>query len=228
MLRVAFATLVLSASAAVAGTPFGGDDYGFFPPSRTVAKCEQTVGAGLAKAVLHLTQCRDRAQANPGFDYGYCLARTYTKLQIIDTTNCGLCTKDLFLGSRLETEVARIVDGWRLVSCTPDDWTSPPTPAQLLCAKNVGDAVATLFGAITKCHAKRARRQLADDGAEDACESHARARFMPTSTDGCPPCLDLAAVAGFVEAYAGGDNGFVYCASPSGAFLNGTPDRADR
>ncbi len=48
MHRPSRALLFLPVVAAVAGGPFAGDDSGFVPPSRSVAKCEEQVARSLA------------------------------------------------------------------------------------------------------------------------------------------------------------------------------------
>jgi len=47
--------------AAVAGGPFGGDDSGYVPPNRSVAKCEQQVARALASFDRCVLTCNVRA-----------------------------------------------------------------------------------------------------------------------------------------------------------------------
>src|SRR5437016_2236554 len=51
---------VLGAGWAIAGTPFGGDDTGFIPPSKDVAKCENSVGKELGKAANCVLGCHKK------------------------------------------------------------------------------------------------------------------------------------------------------------------------
>jgi len=43
--------------------------------------------------------------------------------------------------------------------------------------------------------------------------------FGKTKTPGCDPCTDLAALGAFAEELVDSENSGIYCASPSGAFL---------
>ena len=70
-----------------------------------------------------------------------------------------------------------------------------------------------------KCHISRVSGKLADDTAEEACETTAKMAFTTkTKTAGCDPCVNLTALSGLAE--VGADGGSGYCASPSGAFLD--------
>jgi hypothetical protein len=61
--------------------------------------------------------------------------------------------------------------------------------------------------------------KLADDTAEEGCETTAKTAFTTkTKTAGCDPCVSLTALAGLAE--IGADASGAYCASPSGAFLD--------
>src|SRR2546426_7383126 len=53
--------LFLPLVAAVAGGPFGGDDSGYVPPNRSVAKCEQQVARSLASFDRCALTCNVRA-----------------------------------------------------------------------------------------------------------------------------------------------------------------------
>src|SRR5437899_2708215 len=53
--------LFLPLVAAVAGGPFGGDDSGYVPPNRSVAKCEQQVARSLARFDRCALTCNVRA-----------------------------------------------------------------------------------------------------------------------------------------------------------------------
>src|SRR5438046_2013958 len=45
---------------AFAGTPFGGDDSGFIPPTKDIAKCEDSVGKSLGKAAACILGCHKK------------------------------------------------------------------------------------------------------------------------------------------------------------------------
>src|ERR1041384_4937941 len=56
---------VLGVGSAIAGTPFGGDDSGFIPPNKDVAKCEERVAKELGKAANCVLGChRKRAKGS--------------------------------------------------------------------------------------------------------------------------------------------------------------------
>ncbi len=86
------------------------------------------------------------------------------------------------------------------------------------CENGVGKAVAKLAAAILKCHAHRVSGKLADDSAEDTCETAAKTKFMVTKTTGCAACTDLAALATAVETLVDGNNDKVYCTASGTAF----------
>ena len=89
-------------------------------------------------------------------------------------------------------------------------------------AKSLGKAAACILG----CHKKRAKGSLADDTAEDNCESgpdpkSCKSKYVKAAAAApCPPQCDPGFFA-FIETNVDLVNGSVYCAgSPSGAFLD--------
>ena len=56
------------------------------------------------------------------------------------------------------------------------------------CETGVAKAAGKLVGAVVKCHASRASGKLADDTAEDTCETAAVTKFAATKTAGCAAC----------------------------------------
>ena len=57
-----------------------------------------------------------------------------------------------------------------------------------------------LVGTIFKCHISRVSGKLADDAAEEACETTAKMAFTTkTKTAGCDPCVNLTALSGLAE-----------------------------
>jgi hypothetical protein len=89
----------------------------------------------------------------------------------------------------------------------PDSPKGPITK----CENAVGKTVGKLVGALVKCHNGRIAGKLVDEAAEDTCESTAIAKFNTTKTTGCPPCIDLAGLATFVEQTVDGSNSLVAC-----------------
>jgi hypothetical protein len=104
-----------------------------------------------------------------------------------------------------------------------------PTAA---CEAAVAKAVSKAVGCVIKCHASRASGKLADDTAEDACEKNnlgksclekftaAVTKAQTKDTSGLCNCISGAGLAGTIETQLDVNSGLVYCASPSGAFLN--------
>jgi hypothetical protein len=107
----------------------------------------------------------------------------------------------------------------------------PPKSDVAKCETKASKAAAKLVACIFKCHDSRASGKLADDTAEDACEKgltgkkpSCAAAFANSiaKLKGCPPCINgsaMASLASAAEAILDADNGMVYCASPSGAFV---------
>ena len=87
--------------------------------------------------------------------------------------------------------------------------------------------LAKLVGAITACHVKAAKvafktKITTDQNTDQSCEDAAKAAFTKTSTTGCT-CVKLTDIANGTEALLDVSNEAIFCASPSGAFVDGTP-----
>jgi hypothetical protein len=103
------------------------------------------------------------------------------------------------------------------------------------CETAISKAASKAVACIFKCHDSRAAGKLADDTAEDACEKanngkSCLAKYFTATTKaigkgGCPSCLsgNVSLIATQAESTLDGSNSLVYCASPSGAFVDGTP-----
>src|SRR5436309_11308622 len=52
--------VALAAGTAVAQTPFGGDDAGFIPPNKDIAKCENSVAKNVGKAAACILSCHKK------------------------------------------------------------------------------------------------------------------------------------------------------------------------
>ena len=110
-----------------------------------------------------------------------------------------------------------------------DDTGFIPPAANAKCEAGAAKAAGKLVACIMKCHASRASGKLADDTAEDSCEKtlagkSCTAKFAASiaKLSGCPSCINgtsMAGVAAFAESILDASNGMVYCASPSGAFV---------
>jgi hypothetical protein len=90
------------------------------------------------------------------------------------------------------------------------------------CEDRVNQLVGNAIACILNCHNKRASGKLADDTAEDICEGAgfevgclATFETRVLEQPGCPSCVPVSIDSSGVDTLAG----FIYCASPSGAFL---------
>jgi len=110
----------------------------------------------------------------------------------------------------------------------PDSPKGPITKCELAAASNISK----LIGCVIKCHEARASGKLADATAEETCEQtdalksclakYNKVMAKILAKGGCPPCLDQEANANLAISLLDGNNSAGYCASPSGAFLDGT------
>jgi hypothetical protein len=101
------------------------------------------------------------------------------------------------------------------------------------CEFKISVATQNLVKCIQKCHDSRAKLKFADDTAEDACESandgkSCFAKYFKVVTaaigkGGCPACAiaNSQTIPGLAESVLDAQNGMVWCASPSGAFVDG-------
>jgi len=219
--------LVLAAGAVRAGTPFGGDDTGTISSTPAVNKCENGVGKGVGKLVAAISKCHASVVAGKATDDEACEAAALTKFGATKTAGCAPCTNLATTGALVEGLVDASNSKVYCAAGTPfggDDTGNIPADAPSgpisKCENGVGKAVGKLVAAINKCHASRASGKLADDTAEDTCETTALTKFGATKTAGCDPCTNLSTLGAFAESAVDGANNAVYCGSPSGAFLN--------
>src|SRR6516225_11254819 len=112
-----------------------------------------------------------------------------------------------------------------------DDTGLVPPAADAKCEAGAGKAVDKLIACILKCHASRASGKLADDTAEDSCETtlvgkSCTAKFAASiaKLSGCPACINgttMANLAGTTESLLDGNNSTVYCDTSSGTPFGG-------
>ncbi len=226
--------MTLGTGVILAGTPFGGDDGGFIPPDAPkgpITKCEGNVGKGVGKLVGAIIKCHaGRVTGKYASDAAEdaCEATALTKFNATKTVGCPPCITLAGIGATVE---ALVDSNNNKVYCSSpgsaflgDDTGFIPADAPKgpisKCENTVGKGVGKLIAAIVKCHAGRATGKYPDDATEDGCEATALTKFGTTKTVGCDVCTSLASLGAFVEATADGANALVYCASPSGAFLD--------
>jgi hypothetical protein len=100
------------------------------------------------------------------------------------------------------------------------------------CQVSISKAASKALSCIMRCHDSRASGKLADETAEEACETandgkSCLAKYFKSTTSavakgGCPPCSvsTVSLIAATTEAIVDGQNELIYC-SPSGAFIDG-------
>ena len=157
-----------------------------------------------------------------------CEGAALTTFNATKTAGCGACTNT----TAISTAVEELTDANNnQVYCTakgtpfggndsgkiPKDAPSGPVTK---CENGVNKATGKFAAALLKCHASRASGKLADFNAEENCEALALIKLTRTKTAGCNPCTaDLLFLGSFVEAQVDSANSDIYCASPSGAFV---------
>jgi len=234
-------TLLVGPPAARGGRPFGGDDGGFVPPSKAVADCEDRVAKILATDAACLDKCTFKA-ARATFFKGAafedepceqaCSAAFVKSADALLAKNiCPACITR-FPPAAVAASNERASDAASaLVACagtTPlggdDGGFVAPDKATGRSELAVGKAASKLDQAIIACHVKAAGaavtgRSFDEEGCEDVAERRYDAAVARLT--GCPPCLDPAALKMQIRTNADAGNGFIYCASPSGAFVDG-------
>jgi len=241
-------TLATGIAVAMAGTPFGGDDSGQIPSSKSTLKCENSIGNAVGKAVVCFLKC-DAARAdgkladdtaedaceknNAGKSCLEKFEATATKKQSKDTTGGCNCVNVPSIALTIEA----IMDGVAGISyCDSSSGTHfggedtgflpPPKSAIKKCEDKANKLVGKAVPCFLKCDAARADGKLADDTAEDACEKNNAGKSCAEKLEasvaklkGCPSCVSGSNLARFFEGALDGINSEWYCASPSGAFL---------
>jgi hypothetical protein len=245
---VAALSVSLWLASARAATPFGGDDTGFIPPP-AAAKCEAGAAKATGKLIACIGKCHaSRASGKLADDTAEdscektlvgksCFAK-FT-LAISKLSGCPSCINGTTMAGVADLTEALLDANNSTIYCdsssgTPfggDDTGFVPTPksASAKCEGGAGKAAGKLIACMGKCHASRASGKLADDTAEDSCEKTlagksctAKFALAISKLSGCPSCINgttMADVPGLTEAVLDGNNSTIYCASPSGAFV---------
>ena len=152
-----------------------------------------------------------------------------------------VCLEDSSVGLNLRTITRRLIigsddAGWAAINAltycdassgTPfgsgdSGFVPPPNSPIKNCELKVGAAVSKLALCDLNCSALRASGMLPDEAAEESCESTCTTGFTGkvSSLKGCPPCLDATSIASATESLIDGTYvPAIYCASPSGAFV---------
>ena len=240
-------SLCAGASLAAPGDPFGGDEPGCFPLNKNAAKCQHTVAKAASKALVCILGCHiKRADGKLADDTAEnacestdpvksCKAK-YDKTTGPASKINALCPPCLDATARatiFATIESQLDNGTNAaVYCAPgtpfggDDQGNAPAlkSNDQKCEDAVAKALAKASACIVKCGIKLAAGKLADDTAEDACET-GPAKSCKVKYDGvtgptskinalCPACLDATARANqFANAETQLDalGGLVYC-----------------
>ena len=205
----------------------GGDDTGFVPPNKTVAKCEDGVAKATGKLIAGLVKCHiDRARGKTTSDpeEDACEQVAITKFTTkTKTLTCDPCTNLPAIATWVEQTIDAGNGRIYCAAGTPfggDDAGNVPADPKgpgAKCAGVVAKSVAKLAAGILKAHIARADGKFGSDAEEELFESAIVAKFtLKTKTIACDPCVDLAAIAASLETELDARNGTLYCAAPAG------------
>jgi hypothetical protein len=251
----------LGAVAARAGTPFGGDDSGFVPPTAAANKCASTAHKAELKyadalvaghiKLLGVAFKAGAAQADDGPGSFEDTARKKVEAAQAMLSSCDPCLTSAFASLNASTEIAvdlgteldLFCDGTQEAFDGDDSGKIPTSQDALKCETTFGKIATKYQDGIVKCHINFATARF--KGAafdEEGCETKAvqsyrkalsKLKGCPPCSGSCPPCDPTTKVCGPCSGHmasleAGFNNGLdtvflpeFYCASPSGAFVDG-------
>jgi YVTN family beta-propeller protein len=218
----------------------GGDDTGCVPPDKFVGRCEDGVEKAAAALATGVVKCHLKASAAGlkavTFDEEACESNARGKydLKVGNLRSCPDCLDAAAVGTALQTQLdgadaaALYCDS---TSGTPladadDGGFVPANKAVAKCESGADKAVAKLVVGVIKCHVRLADAKVKGVSFdEEGCESAAVAKFDVArgKLKACPSCL-ATALPGLGAATATGldqQNAQTYCASASGAFVDG-------
>jgi hypothetical protein len=239
--------LAAGVAVAVAGTPFGGDDTGTIPSSKTALKCEDGIGTAVGKAVGCIGKCtaaeadgkimgdaaEDACEKSNGGKS--CLEKFTASAMKFQTKAAGACNcvNVGSLSGIIEADLdmmnnAVYCDTSSGIPFGGDDTGDLPPPKTAIqkCEDGVNKLVGKAAACIIKCHKGEADGKIVGDAAEDACEKSNGGKSCiekftagAAKFTGCPSCLNVTALATTIENVLDTGNALTYCASPSGAFV---------
>jgi hypothetical protein len=211
---------------------FPGAIAGCIPPDKTIARCEDKLATASSKLLVALVTChRKRAKGGSLADENTCETKALTAFDTKTASlgGCPSCADLATIKSTIESSIAADNGDVFCEGTVPfggDETGFIPDAAAKGCEDKLAQADATLLKARLNCRRKLARRGLADDLAEQACEAKATTKFdsKTAALSGCPACAvtNLATIKAETDTLLDDGNGLVYCASPSGAFLDET------
>jgi len=208
------------------------DEFGVVPKDKATGKCEVKAAAQVVKASKKVGACHAK--------------RALGKLDEAAEETCEKSVADAFdakvhsascpacLGNLTGSTLVQIVDAQSgAVYCSgsttfgPGDTAKvPPDKPTAKCENKVATKLGKLVGAIMACHVKAASKAFRakitmDQNTDQSCEDAAKAAFTKTSTTGCT-CVNVTNIANNTEGLLDFANQSIFCASPSGAFVDGT------
>jgi hypothetical protein len=215
---------LLLASSAWASPPFGGDDTGFVPPNKVIAKCENGAARNLGGLSNRLIGCaRKGAKGSIGQgEQDFCENTSLDRFN--DSTGklkCPGCVNQTRQSGELGEIANQLVnDAVPLIFCSGTTEFGdaggfvPPDKVTADCEDRVATAFAVLARAILECHVDAADAGLNDESFdEEACESAAESQYESSISklSGCPSCLDAATIGANAESWLDETNGVIYC-----------------
>jgi hypothetical protein len=232
------ATILLALATIVhSGTPFGSDDAGFLPPDAPkgpITKCENGATKAVSRLAASVIKCHiSRAKLKIADDPGEenCEATAIGKFEAkTKTTGCTSCVNLTTIGPQTASVIDNVNNSSLYCASgvpfgSDDSGSLPPDAPKgpiTKCEDRIAMAASQLAAKITRCHVSRATGKIPDDAGEESCEGTAITKFTSkTKTVGCDPCTNLPLVGAVTEGLIDGLDSLTYCASPSGAFLDG-------
>lgn len=209
---LALAALLVMPSAIRAGAPFGGDDPGCLPDTKTAAQCADGAGKALAKLLGSVVGCHvkqaDAAFKNTTFDEEACertdgtksarakFEASLAKLSSLCSGTSIIAAADAIASDLLaDAPAAGSLDSLAgSVYCDPTSGTAldpggddagfvPAGKGALACANAVSKGLAKLAAGVLTCHRKAVASGLKGGSTDDEpCESSARTKFDAGTT----------------------------------------------
>jgi hypothetical protein len=213
---------------------FPGKTTGCVPLEKNVTRCElkvATLTTNLQKSIVQCHRARAGGRLVDDVEEEACESAALAKLDdkaaklkgCVSCTAANLSAIKTGLTSFLDTVNGQIYCAGTVPLGGDDSGFVPPDSTLASCEDRLARATAVLLTDIGKCRQKMVKFAFDDDPAAKACEAKADAKLdkIGSTLAGCPPCADLAALKTAAHDYLDPENGLVYCASPSGAFVDG-------
>ena len=242
--------ILLSTVAAWSGTPFGGDESGWAPPdvpSGPTTRCETSVVKNLSRFSDCTSKCHIRLALEkfaPGGEEsceGDCLSKYDKQASVIlgkpgGCPPCLAASPQVGLAGHVLNQLETANGMTYCAGSTPfggDDtgFVPPDLPhgATARCEISVAMNLSRLSECVSKCHVRLGLGEFAPGG-EDSCDGDCEFKYLKQASlilgkpGGCPPCITGSPQESLglqLMTQLDARNGSIYCASPSGAFIDG-------